>query len=151
WQPNYLTAGPGTSPYARVGATSAAPQSPAEAAPVRAANAQAPAPHVPVPAQSAPAPLPASIAGGHAPDYRWVVGHLEHDAAPGRWSVRYAAASVTAEDGGALELVGMHPEVGLKAGQPVRVEGERLYSTGEGSGPAYRVTTITATDGAPRK
>jgi hypothetical protein len=89
--------------------------------------------------KSRPAP---AAAGARAPDFRWIIGRLEHDAAPGRWYVRYDDPRSGDPDGGALELIGLRATTGLVAGELVRVEGQRTHSGAPGQPAAYHLTKL---------
>ena len=116
--------------------------------PVSAASAAAPpaggtAPAViRIPSRTPPAP-----AGARAPDYRWIIGRLEHDAKADRWSVRFAEAGSNDPDGGALELVGVRSAPGLVAGEMVRVEGRRVAAEAPGAPAAYHLTAMLPAGG----
>jgi hypothetical protein len=88
------------------------------------------------------APAPPTSAGAHAPDFRWVVGRLEHDAECDRWYISYADGGPNEPHEEALELVGVRPPAGLVAGNVVRVAGQRLDLPGEGSRGAYLVSSL---------
>jgi hypothetical protein len=78
----------------------------------------------------------------HAPDHRWLVGSLHHDATRGRWTVRYADPGEGDPYGGELELLPAGRMRDFVPGQWVRVAGELIDPEPLQTQPAYRVRTI---------
>ncbi len=83
---------------------------------------------------------------GHAPDYSWIRGRLEHSAVRGGgWLVRYAPFDGDDRYGGSF-LLDIDPrQRGLKPGDWVSVRGQLVQSAGESawSKPTYRVQEIS--------
>jgi hypothetical protein len=79
---------------------------------------------------------------GHAADYRWLVGCLEHDPENDQWHVRYADPGEPDRYGGLLELVSPGLMAGFRAGRLVRVEGELVDPAPLQIKPGYRVRSI---------
>lgn len=74
---------------------------------------------------AAPAPSPAP-AYGHAADYSWLTGELQHLSSRNVWRLRYAAADEVDRYGGAVQLVGDGISADRENGEIVRVEGQLL-------------------------
>jgi hypothetical protein len=81
---------------------------------------------------------------GHAADYAWLVGCLQHDDKRNRWRVQYAGIDEQDRYGGSLELVNPGPMSGYQNGQMVRVEGDLVDPAPLEITPAYRVLAIQA-------
>lgn len=80
---------------------------------------------------------------GHAPDYSWLSGQVEHSAARNEWRLRYAAVDETDRYGGAVRLIqNKHVEY-LTDGQYVRVEGHvATPQSPEGKPTYYRIQSF---------
>src|SRR5262249_7725933 len=144
WQPNYFPSRSAASPYSLISAPSPGKKSASDAPRAEITPVARPQPAVASPEKGPTLPISTGGAGGHAPDYRWVVGVLEKDEAHGRGYGRYAEASAADPKAGALELVGIQTLGGLEAGQRVRVEGERIDAAPHQAHAAYRVRAIIA-------
>jgi hypothetical protein len=100
---------------------------------------QQPPPTPPV----APPPAPPQHTLGHAADYSWLCGEVQHFR--GNWRLRYAGFDEDDRWGGSVTLAsGVLPQ-GLTDGQHVRVKGRLLQGEGR-NGPAYEVDHVEFLD-----
>jgi hypothetical protein len=79
---------------------------------------------------------------GHAPDYSWVTGELEHIRARNVWRLRYAPADQEDRFGGTVLLVGDGLPAERKNGQIVRVEGQLVNPETTEARPPYWVRSF---------
>jgi hypothetical protein len=95
--------------------------------------------------------LTAAPCFGHAPDYRWVSGQVEHSQIRKEWRLRYTSADETDHYGGRLVLVENEHVGYLSDGQYVRVEGHLVDpNTPPGCPGVYRVEAFRVIDSPQR-
>jgi hypothetical protein len=92
----------------------------------------------------APPAAPPQSTLGHAPDYSWLCGELQHF--KGSWRLRYAGYDDTDQWGGSVTLAPESLPPNLAEGQHVRVRG-RLVPGGRG-GPTYEPDTVQVLNAA---
>jgi hypothetical protein len=92
-----------------------------------------------------PAPMPERTPQpgfGHASDYSWVMGELEHIQARNVWRVRYAPPEEEDRHGGTVVLMGDALPRDCRAGQIVRVEGQLGNPDSDEPRPPYWVRAV---------
>jgi hypothetical protein len=86
--------------------------------------------------------LSASPCFGHAPDYSWITGQVEHSRTAHEWRLRYASVDETDRFGGRVALIENQHVSYLVDGQYVRVRGH-LADTGSANTSAhYRIESF---------
>ncbi len=107
-------------------------------------------------ATSARCPGPDTPAGsslkaghGHAADYTWLTGELEHLRARNVWRLRYAPFDQEDRHGGTVVLVGDGLPADCKRGQIVHVEGQLVNPESDEPRPPYWVRSFRVLKAAP--
>lgn len=86
--------------------------------------------------------ITASQAFGHAEDYSWLCGRVEHSRLSKGWRLRYASVDEADRYGGSVTLMDDGNLQDLKDGMIVRVRGRLSDPEAGGSSPPYRVSAI---------
>lgn len=86
---------------------------------------------------------------GHAPDYSWLTGEVEHIRARNVWRLRYAPADQEDRYGGTVVLVGDGLPADRHNGQIVRVEGQLVNPDTSEARPPYWVRSFQLLKAAP--
>ena len=86
---------------------------------------------------------------GHAPDFSWLTGELQHLLSRNVWRLRYAPADQEDRYGGTVLLVGDELPAECRPGQIVRVEGELVNPESDEPRPPYRVRKVQILKAAP--
>jgi hypothetical protein len=89
---------------------------------------------------------------GHAPDYSWVRGKLEHSQIDGRWKLRYIPIDgQTDEYGGSVVVSDPAALSGYERGEHLELRGEVADSDAEGGfAPLYEVAEVERLSGSFR-
>jgi hypothetical protein len=87
--------------------------------------------------------LSAAPCFGHAPDYSWVSGQVEHSRTAKEWRVRYASVDEVDRFGGRVALVENQHVSYLAEGQYVRVRGHLVNPDDAGGHALYRIESFT--------
>lgn len=105
---------------------------------VQVAHSQ-PAPELTAKAPAAAPATPALPRLGHAEDYRWLAGPVEHTRLSGGWRLRYASVAEEDQHGGSVTLSGDSGLARLTDGQFIRVQGHLLKPGDATTAPVYHV------------
>jgi hypothetical protein len=90
--------------------------------------------------------LTASPCFGHAPDYAWLSGQVEHSRILGAWRLRYASVDESDRFGGSVTLVENSQAGYLRDGDYVRVEGHLVDPSSTDHSPAYNIEAFKIID-----
>lgn len=96
----------------------------------------------PAPTRRAFVDLSAAPCFGHAPDYSWISGQVEHSHTAKEWRIRYASVDETDRYGGRVVLIENQHRNYLEDGQYVRARGHLVHADAASGRAVYRIESF---------